>query len=157
MLCQQDRSRRTAFPGCRDSLERLSYRHRGALLVVALVCLVVVVTIGASLVRQLLLQHRQSLQEQSQLQSLWLAESAVERALARLAEQPDYTGETWQIDGPQLPNDSPGVVVIRVETTAGEAAARRIVVEARYPHDTLYQVVQQRTYTVPSSVSGVKP
>jgi Tfp pilus assembly protein PilX len=131
--------------------------RRGALLVVALVCLVVVVAIGSSLVRQLLLQHRQSVQEQSQLQALWLADSAVERALARLAEQPDYTGETWQIDGQLLPNDSPGVVVIRVETSAGENAARRIVVEARYPHETLYQVVQQRTCPVPHSVSGAKP
>jgi hypothetical protein len=130
---------------------------KGAVLVVALVCLLLVAAIGASLVRTLLLQHRQRLQERHQLQALWLAESAVQRAVARLAESADYRGETWRVDGETLQTEWSGVALIQVEPLAGDPARRRIVVAARYPQDTLQQVLQQRELVVPVPIPGESP
>jgi hypothetical protein len=130
---------------------------KGAVLVVALVCLLIVATIGASLVQTLLLQHRQRLQERHQLQALWLAESAVQRAVARLATSADYRGETWQIDSQTLQTEWPGVAAIEVEPFPGDPARRRIVVAARYPQDTLQQVLQQRELVVPVPSPGESP
>jgi hypothetical protein len=127
-----------------------SARHRSAaVLAAALVCLAVVMIIGASLLRTVLLQQRQLEQEQQQLQALWLAESAVERAAARLRDSPDYRGETWEFASWAPSPGSSGVAVIRIEPLAGDDARRQIVVEARYPQDGPHRVLQYRRIQVP--------
>ena len=125
-------------------------RSRRAAIVLAavLVCLVVVLAIGSSLLHALLLQHRQRLQEQYQLQAFWLAESAVQRASVRLAGSRDYPGETWQVDSDALHSRWSGAAVIRVETIPGDDARRKIAVEAEYPQDPQHRVVQRREITV---------
>jgi Tfp pilus assembly protein PilX len=69
-------------------------RH-GAALVVALICLLLVGVLAATLARSAVLQHDQVLQEQWQIQAESLAASALDRAAVQLAIDPDYSGETW--------------------------------------------------------------
>ncbi len=86
-----------------------------------------------SVVRHAALQ-RQALRSQwQQAQAAWLAESAIERAAARLAAQPDYRGETWNVSADELGGPDAGVAVIRVESTAERPGRRTISVEADYP------------------------
>jgi Tfp pilus assembly protein PilX len=129
---------------------------RGAFLVLALVCLVVVMLIGASLLRVIVAEQRQLQQAQYALQAFWLADSAVARATARLAASPDYTGETWQVAADELQGRWPGVAVIRVEPTGGATPQAKIIVEGQYPQDPLHRVVQHREHRVSLPAKGEK-
>ena len=46
--------------------------------------------------RSIVIVHRQSRVNQQQLQAEWLADAAVSRAVAHLAAEPNYRGETWR-------------------------------------------------------------
>jgi hypothetical protein len=86
-----------------------------------------------TVVRHAALQ-RQALRSQwQQAQAGWLAQSAIERAVARLAAQPDYRGETWHVSAGELGGPDAGVVVIRVQSAAEQPGRRTISVEADYP------------------------
>lgn len=122
-------------------------RRTAALLVAALVCLVVVLSVGASLLRTLVGQQRQLLQEQRQAQVFWLVESALDRAAAQLAAAADYRGETWEVDGPA--GTGKAVAVIRVEPAAGEPPRRKLVVEVQYPCAAVERVTQRREVVIP--------
>lgn len=134
--------------------DQRSSRRSGAILAAALVCLAVVILIGSSLITTVLRQHRQQEQEQAVLQAFWLAESGVQRAADRLAAARDYVGETWQVDDAALHGQSPGVVVIRVESTKDDETSRQIIVEAQCGPDPLQRVVQRRAIAIQSPTSG---
>jgi Tfp pilus assembly protein PilX len=125
-------------------------------MVLALVCLVVVMLIGASLLQVIVAEQRQLQQAQYALQAFWLADSAVARATARLAAAPDYTGETWQVAADELHGRWPGVVVIRVERIGDATPRAQIVVEGQYPPDPLHRVVQHREHIVSLPAKGEK-
>jgi type II secretory pathway component PulK len=128
--------------------------RRGAVLVLAMVCLLVVATIGVALTQLLVEEHRQARQRQYQLQALWLAESAVQRAATQLRVSPDYEGETWQIEARSMGSRWPAEAVIRIEPVESEQMLRRIVVQARYPKRELYGVLQQRQILIQLPTAG---
>lgn len=132
-------------------------KRRGVVLAFVLVCLFVVAAVGAALLRATVAEHRQETRRQHQVQAMWLAESAVQRAAAHLAAAPDYQGETWQIDAAALGDRWAAAAVIRVEAIEADPAARRIVVEARYPEDQQHRVVQRREITIRLPVPGESP
>jgi Tfp pilus assembly protein PilX len=77
--------------------------------VAVLVGLVVVASLIAAMLR-VSLSHRRLVRDQERrLQAEWLAESGVRRALARLAANPDYPGETWSIASDALPSPGPDI------------------------------------------------
>jgi len=131
-----------------------SERRSGMMVAMALVCVLVVAVLGTALLRALLLQHRLSLREQHQIQALWLAESAVHRAAARLAGSADYEGETWKIERQAFGDRWSGSAVINVEQVEADERIRRIIVEAQYPDDVKRRVVQRREVLVRLPVSG---
>jgi hypothetical protein len=113
--------------------------------VAVLVCLVIVTMISGALLK-IGVAHRDFVRVQERkLQAEWLAQSGIDRALARLAAQPDYTGETWKMAPRDLnltepdfdPNGAAAVVHISVERPerAGTAGQRLIKVQADYPPD----------------------
>ena len=69
------------------------------------------------------------------MQAQWLAEAGVERAVARLAANADYAGETWNIPAEELAGGEAAVVRIHAETIADQPDRRAIHVEADYPDD----------------------
>ena len=119
----------------------------GAVLVAVLVALMVVMLISAAIVRGLVVQHRLARSEQQRVQAFWFAESAVQRARARLAAAPGYRGETWQIELPQS-GYAVGQAVIRVEPIENQPNQRTIIVEARLPNDPIDGVLEQRSLVV---------
>src|SRR4051812_23678064 len=100
----------------RDRSHSSSSRSRplrcGAVVVVVLICLMLIVLIGGTLLRTGLVQRRQLRMEERKLQAEWLAESGLERAAARLAEDPAYRGETRKILAADLGGPWSGTVII---------------------------------------------
>lgn len=123
------------------NLHHASHRRRGAALAVVLVCLLVMTVVGAAVAQSLLAGRREARREQDRLQTLWLAESGLARARARVDADPAYSGETWRISADELDDRRGADVEIVVEAAgaqreAGDADAefdtRRISVTARF-------------------------
>ena len=94
--------------------------RNGAVLVVALICLLLLSVLAASLTRTVLLQREQVIREEWQLQAEWLAEAAIDRAVVRMESTPDYEGEEWR------PVSNEGIT-LGIE----DAAARKTLAEAK--------------------------
>jgi hypothetical protein len=124
-----------------------SNSRRGMTTIAVLVCLLIITLISGALLKVGLAQRESDRDRERHLQAEWLAESGVDRALARLTFDRNYTGETWPIAAgelglPERPAtaESPGqvdrsaaIVTIAVEPIVGEANRRRIRVQADYP------------------------
>ena len=144
VLGQRREPCRTAFPG----------RRAGVALLLTIVCLVVIATLGVSLMRSLVAEHRQAMLRRDQLQAFWLAESAVQRGAVRLAAAADYAGEDWQVEVETGGRRVRALATIRVQTVNGDAPARRIVAEARCPGDGPASVLQTRERLVTLDQAG---
>jgi type II secretory pathway component PulK len=123
-------------------------RNSGTALILVLVGLVVATSIFLSVLKWIAVQ-RQSIELQGwQTQAGWLAESAIQRASARLAAEATYRGETWSISPKDLGGRDGATVAIRVNDVAGKPDRRAIHVEADYPSDPLQRVRQARDVIV---------
>ncbi len=142
----------TGFRNNNSNRRQCLPRH-GVILVAALVCLLVAILVAAGLVQSIAIQHRHCRTEESHLQSLWLAESAKGRAVAQLAADAAYAGETWRVSVEQ----TEGVADIRVETLDGQPQQRRITIEARWPDDALRRRVLRRNLIIQLPGSGDSP
>jgi Tfp pilus assembly protein PilX len=107
-------------------------RRGGAILIVILVCLAVAAAISIVVAKQTAIERQAARMNQRGLQAWWLAEAGVERAVARLAADGKYAGETWTIAAKELAANEHAVVKIRVEALVGRAERRLVRVEADY-------------------------
>jgi type II secretory pathway component PulK len=122
-------------------------QRRGAVLAVALVCLLVVVTILSGMLRNAVRARRQLHAERDLRQTQLLLEAGLDRAAAALRRSPEYRGETWNIPAKEILGQGDGQVVI--ETVAADAAAgRQVRVSAEYPAGSEVSVRRSRTFTV---------
>jgi type II secretory pathway pseudopilin PulG len=126
-----------------------SNSRRGMTTIAVLVCLLIITLISGALLKVGLAQRDMSRDRERRLQAEWLAESGVDRALARLTLDHNYTGETWPITARELglPEGTPttgstgqadrsgAIVTIAIEPIAGKANRRGIRVQADYPPD----------------------
>lgn len=110
-------------------------RRRGAAMVIALICLLLLSMIGTSLVKTALAQRHQVEKQYWQLQAQWLAEAGAERAAAQLAQNPDYGGETWSITAESLGGRYAGQVTIDIHRVNGKPNQREVAIVARFPDD----------------------
>ena len=131
-------------------------QRSGFALAIALVALAVVMVLVAGWAQLALVQSREAQATLERLQAVWLADSAIERAMARLQVEPNYRGETWQISAAEFgraaaESDPPlGTAVIAVEPRAG---ARQITVRADFPAGDrrTNRVSKQATFELPST------
>lgn len=116
---------------------RPASRRRGAILVVALVCLLVVMSLVGGMIKGALRERRQLHQYRDLRQTNLLVEAGADRAAQRLAEDPDYRGETWRIPAEKITGLAPGEVTIEVARDEaapdGDDATLRVHVAAEYP------------------------
>jgi hypothetical protein len=111
-----------------------------------MVCVAITMSILMLLVRSALIHHAAQTAHVNAAQANWLAESALERAAARLAVDPSYTGETWEIRpgefGERESNSSASPAVVRIEVKPAENGPREreIHVTADYPNSTAHRV-----------------
>jgi hypothetical protein len=105
-------------------------------MVPAMVCLVLVGLLCAAVLRLAQSQRGVVAAEERRMQAEWLAESGLARAAARLAADPGYKGETWDVAAGALGGAEPGVVRIAVEAVKDAPGRRRVRAEADYPGGT---------------------
>jgi len=108
-------------------------------IVMAIVCLSVVALLSVGLVKLAVESRQMQAANVTRLQADWLAESALDRALARLTRDPSYAGESWKLSAEELalagrsPDQAMAVVEIVVEPVAGQPEHRRVRTQATYP------------------------
>ena len=108
-------------------------RRRGAVLVAALVCIAVASLMFLAILRTAVAQRNAVRTEAWRQQAVWLAESGLGRAAAKLAADPDYQGETWIVPAEQFSSDDGAVVTIEIEPLAGEPNRRLVRARADFP------------------------
>src|SRR5258708_3419668 len=133
----------------RDEASRPNQRRRGAVMVVALVCLLIVVGIIGNMLRGALRDRRALLAERDLRETELILQAGVDRAAYRLAGDPDYHGETWRPTAEQILGRGAGEVTIE---TSREAADKpwQIRVVAEYPLGGELSVRRSRTLLIPS-------
>ena len=107
--------------------------RRGAVLIIALVCLALITVISGALLRWSLNEHKLLAGRQRQSQAFWLAEAGIDRAAANLVRDPGYIGETWIVEAADMIDDQAARVRINVMTVADQTRQRIIEVVAEYP------------------------
>jgi Tfp pilus assembly protein PilX len=110
--------------------------RRGAVLIIALVCLVLVAAMGGTLLRWAAMEHKLLRAKEDESQARWLAEAGIERAAAQLGEATNYTGETWDIAAVDLPSAEPARVPLNVKPIEGQTRRRTIEVAVEYPFES---------------------
>ena len=128
-------------------------RRRGLVSVAVLVALFVIGLICAGLVKVALARRAEVALEERRIQAGWLAESGVDRAVARLGSPGDYAGETWEVAAEELGGRGAATVAIRVEKLPDRPDRRRVHVQADYPIGSNLRSRQSREIivVVPSS------
>lgn len=128
--------------------------RRGAVLVALLICLLIVLMISAATVRVLVMQSRVAHDEAGHVQAAWLAESALDRAIVRLAKDANYDGETWEVAVDDGADSRRGVAVISIKAVEEQPNQKTISVEARWPDDPIYRMMEQRELIINLTDSG---
>ena len=123
-------------------------RRRGAILIVVLVCLGVAAVVFVSVLKMAAAERRGVQTEARRVQAAWLAESALDRAAARLAADPAYPGETWTLSPGVLDASDPARVVIRVQTPSEQPQHRLVRVQADWPDHPQHRVRQTRQVVI---------
>lgn len=128
---------------------RRTRSRRGIALVPAMVCLLLVGLLLTASLRMARTQRGAASEAEKRVQAEWLAESGMSRAVARLAADRKYAGETWKVPGKALGNESGATVEIGIEPVPEKSAERRIRVQASYPAgEASGRARQSRTLTV---------
>lgn len=128
----------------------------GFLMLTALVCVALAVGLAGLLARIAVVDMQYDRTQRHRMQCEWLAEAGVERAVARLAAEPDFAGETWHIAPEQLDGRHAAVVRTAVEPDPERPGERIINVQADFPDDPHRRVRHARTVrlaTVPRGLS----
>lgn len=111
--------------------------RRGAVLLMTIVCVAVSLTILAALVNIAHLRYATQKNHQRRAQATCLLESGLERAVARLAADPTYKGETWKIAATEFnaaaaTDTPPALVRIEIKTVTDNPDKREIHITADY-------------------------
>ncbi len=122
-------------------------RRPAAAMAVVLACLLVIMLMGSTLVRGMLLYHRQTKTELLQLQALWLAESAAALGVVQLRTDPQYLGQTWRVIVDEA-SGSTGVAEILVRRVDQQPRQRILSITSTYPDDPVQRVVLKHEITV---------
>jgi type II secretory pathway component PulK len=123
--------------------------NRGAALVTLLIGMAVATAVFLSVLKLIAVQQQSIELQTRQIQAAWLAESAVERAVAQLSTAGNYRGETWNISARELGGRDAATIAIRVDDIAGKPDRRTVHVEADYPDAPYQRARQDREVIVP--------
>ncbi len=128
----------------------------GAALMVAIVAVAIVTLLMVAIGRSLVAQKRQLRRAEQAEQARLLAESALRRAVARLAVVPQYDGEIWQLVSDELVGRDAAEVAIRMVGRDAASGAAAIEVTADYPPDAERRIRVARELTLPRPLFGAE-
>jgi hypothetical protein len=140
---------------CRRRLGTVQADRSGLLVVAALVCLLVVTSIVAAMLHSAVRARRALHVERDRRQAELLVEAGADRAVARLASDPEYRGDTWAIDSSFIVNLGDGRVTTSISRSADtEPWQLHIVVE--YPLNREFPIRRSHTYKIASSPAQIQ-
>jgi hypothetical protein len=128
---------------------RVREKKRGAILIAALVCLAIVMGLLGSMLAGAIRTGRQLHAERDLRQCELLLAAGVDRAMLRLATEPDYRGETWTLPAAEMIAGGDGVVTIDVALDATQQPWP-FKVSAEYPAGSERSIRRSRTILLPS-------
>jgi len=120
----------------------------GAVSVVLLIAILVIFSLGMTMIQTSLKQRERTLDFEERQQSTWLAEAGIERAARQLQSDPDYRGETWHLTGEQLQRSQAGLIEIQVASHGDNANRRIVTVIADYPQNISHRIRTKRTVRI---------
>ena len=137
-----------------ERLARRRVRHRrsGMVMVAALVCLLVVTTLICNMLQGTLRARRQLHAERDRRQTELLLEAGAGRAAIRLAADPAFRGEIWNLPAEAIVGRGEGRVTTEVSPSAdGEPSTEpswQVRVVAEYPLGSDFSIRRSRTFFV---------
>lgn len=139
-------------------------QRRGAILVAALVCLLVVAMVAGLVTQRLIRARREQVQRVAAWQAEWLCESAAQRAAAALAIDSGYRGENWTISADELGGSAgqiasagrAAITIAPLRESGEQPRGWRVAIEARYPADGPWSVRRSREFTIAESAAGAR-
>ncbi len=126
-------------------------QRSGAFLIVAMICLVLTTGLLGMLLKMAVLSRKAARMEAAALQAEWLAESALDRAAAKLKGDAGYQGETWNITKEDLGGPYAGAVKIAVKPSEA-TPEREVEVIARFPLEGSNTVKRTKRLAIAVSV-----
>lgn len=128
----------------------------GAFLIIAMICLLLTSALLGRLLQTASIERRQVRLEADVLQAEWLAESALDRAAAKLSADDSYKGETWTLTAKELGGTQAGRAVIRV-LPAKSSEQKILDVVAHYPAEGSHSVQRSKQIRYSPNPPAQKP
>jgi hypothetical protein len=142
--------------GVAHARRRRNHRHRrGSVLVVALVCLLVMMTIVSHMLLGSMRARRQLHPERNLRQTELLLQAGADRAAYRLATEAAYRGETWRLPADSIVGTGDADVTIQATRDSSDKPWQ-VQIMAEYPRGSEHSIRRSQTLTIPSQ-PGQKP
>ena len=133
----------------RPTFTRTRRRRNGLMIVAALVCLLVVTSIVCSMLKGTLRTRRELHAERDRRQTELLLEAGADRAVSRLANEPDFRGDTWELPATAIVGQGAGRVTTEVSTST-DNQSRQLRVVAEYALGRDLPIRRSRTFPIAS-------
>jgi type II secretory pathway component PulK len=143
MRCFADTSRRSP----RAAALR---RSRGFAVLAALTCLLIVVGIVGSMLRSAIRERRQLHVERDRRQCELLLAAGIDRAVARLATDPKYSGDVWELPADAIVDQGAARVTTEISTQATDGTRQARFV-AEYPLGRDITIRRSQTFSIDSN------
>ncbi len=124
-------------------------KRSGSILICVLVCLAIVTSIAASMLKTALDARKAVRQELQLSQTEFLLEAGIQRAVQQWNDDPEYSGETWQLKSSAIPGIESALVEIQV-SPAAEDQPTRIKIVAQIPADSPQAMRRSYTFSLSS-------
>jgi hypothetical protein len=121
--------------------------NRGAVLVAALVCLLIVMSMLGTMLRSTLRTGRQLHVERDRQQAEFLLQAGADRAAQLLASNPEFRGDMWTLPAEAILGRGGGTVTTSL-TRESDEAPWQLQVVAEYPLGRDFSIRRSRTFLV---------
>ncbi len=140
---------------CTSCMKRITRRRDGFAALAAMTCLLIVVAIVGSMLQGAIRNRRQLRTERDCRQSEMLLAAGADRAAARLASDPTFRGDLWELPAKASVARGAGRVTTVVSLPAGDGS-RQIRVVAEYPIDRNFPVRRSHTFQISSATNPLQ-
>jgi hypothetical protein len=134
---------------------RIPRSRSGAVLVVALVCLLIVMSLLGSMLQGALRAQRQLHSERDRRQTELLLAAGADRAAVLLSTQPDYRGDTWHLPAASITGRGTGQVITTIARQSDDQPWEVRVV-AEYPLGGDLSIRRSRTFLLTAPTAKIQ-
>jgi type II secretory pathway component PulK len=126
--------------------------RNGLMIIAALVCLLVVTSIVGSMLKSALKARQELRVERDSHQAELLLEWGVNRVTARLAIQPEFRGDTWEVPAEAIINNGGGRITSQISLDDGDHSLQ-VRVTAEYPLGRDFPIHRSHTFQLLSAAT----